>query len=161
MKRLKGKHSLLTKFLIVIIFNVSYGQTQSPAVNEIRKEIKKLEQLREELKKKIAENKKILKKIKDERKKLEEQKKKLEEEEKKITEKRYKKLAKVFEKAVDEDPELAAERISKLKDPVKAAYIIYNMKESKAGVLMNYIDPKMADKIVRIIAQIKKQNKGK
>ncbi len=149
------------KFLIVTIINVSYGQTPSPTTDEIKKEIKRLEQLRQELKKTIAENKKILEKIKEERKKLEKEKKELEEIEKKITEKRYKKLAKVFEKAVDEDPELAAERISKMKDPVKAAYIIYNMKESKAGVLMDYIDPKMADRIVRILAQIRKQKGNK
>ncbi|MBK3332457.1 hypothetical protein GWK41_05200 [Persephonella atlantica] len=160
-KNLKWKHSLLTKALIGIISLVSFSfgetKTPSPAVSELQKEIIRLEKLREELKKTIAENKKILEKIEAERKRLEEEKKKLKEIEKKITEERYKKLAKVFEKAVDEDPELAAERMSKMKDPVKAAYIIYNMKESKAGVLMDYIDPKMADKIVRILTQLKKQ----
>ncbi|WP_457639060.1 hypothetical protein [Persephonella sp.] len=149
--------------LFFIFFYAVYAEpaTDSPAKLEIQREIQRLEKLRKEVKQLIQKNEKLLSKIEEERKKLEEEKKKLEELEKKIQSDRYKKLAKVFEKAVDEDPELAAERISKMKDPVKAAYIIYNMKESKAGILMDYVDPKMADKIVRIIAQIKKSQENK
>ncbi len=146
-------------FLILIYASEGEPETKSPSKLEIEREIEKLEKLREEIKSLISKNQEILKKIETEKKKLAEERKKLIEETKKIQKDRYKKLAKVFEKAVDEDPELAAERISKIKDPVKAAYIIYNMKESKAGILMDYIDPKMADKIVKIISQIKNQKK--
>ncbi len=132
-------------------------KSSNPPKTEIEKEIKRLEQLREEIKKLIAKNQQILNQIKEERKKLQQEKKKLEEFQKKLQSEKYKKLAKVFEKAVDEDPELAAERISKIKDPKEAAYILFNMKESKAGVLMDYIDPTVADKIVRILTNLKSQ----
>jgi len=155
MKFLTGTVSLL------FFVTVSKGEpeTKSPSKLEIQREIQRLEKLREEIKALISKNQEILEKIESEKKKLAEERKKLLEETKKIQNERYKKLAKVFEKAVDEDPELAAERMSKIKDPVKAAYILYNMKESKAGILMDYIDPKMADKIVKIISQIKNQKK--
>jgi flagellar motility protein MotE (MotC chaperone) len=155
MRFLTGSISLL------LLFSISKGETDtvSPSKLEINREIQRLEKLREEIKKLISENRKLMKKIQEEKKKLAEEKKKFEEEIKKIEKERYKKLAKVFEKAVDEDPELAAERISKM-DPVKAAYIVYNMKESKAGVLMDYVDPKQASKIVKIISQLKKANKN-
>ncbi len=146
-------------FLLIISVSKGEPETKSPSKLEIEREIKRLEKLREEIKSLISKNQEILKKIETEKKKVAEERKKLIEETKKIQKDRYKKLAKVFEKAVDEDPELAAERISKIKDPVKAAYIIYNMKESKAGILMDYIDPKMADRIVKIISQIKNKEK--
>lgn len=146
-------------FLLLISTSKGEPETKSPTRLELEREIKRLEKLREEIKNLILKNQQVLKKIEQEKKKLAEERKKLIEETEKIQKERYKKLAKVFEKAVDEDPELAAERISKLKDPVKAAYIIYNMKESKAGILMDYIDPKMADKIVKIISQIKNHEK--
>jgi len=157
MKSLIGSVSFC--ILLLISFPVK-AENKSPAETELQREIQRLEKLRREIKQMIQKNEKLLSRIKEERKKIEEEKKQLEELEKKMKAERYKKLAKVFEKAVDEDPELAAERISKMKDPTKAAYIIYNMKESKAGILMDYIEPKMADKIVRIIAQLKKK-KGK
>ncbi len=156
----------MMKFLIgtislFFLVSTSKGEpeTKSPSKLELEREIRRLEKLREEIKSLISKNQEILKKIEQEKKEVAEERKKLIEETKKIQKERYKKLAKVFEKAVDEDPELAAERISKIKDPVKAAYIIYNMKETKAGILMDYIDPKMADKIVKIISQIKNQEK--
>jgi len=145
---------------VLIILTSSFGENNpSPPKNELNKEIEKLEKLRKEIKKLIEKNRQILTRIEEEKKLLEKEKKELEKLKKEMISQRYKKLAKVFEKAVDEDPELAAERISKMKNPQKAAYIIYNMKESKAGILMDYIDPKMADEIVRVIVQIKKQNK--
>ncbi|WP_029521947.1 hypothetical protein [Persephonella sp. KM09-Lau-8] len=130
-------------------------KSSNPPKTEIEKEIRRLEQLREEIKKLIAKNQQILNQIKEERKKLQQEKKELEEFQKKLQSEKYKKLAKVFEKAVDEDPELAAERISKIKDPKEAAYILFNMKESKAGILMDYMDPTVADKIVRILTNLK------
>ncbi|SNZ08076.1 hypothetical protein SAMN06265182_1147 [Persephonella hydrogeniphila] len=152
---------LIGNVSLLLLFSIAKGETNtvSPSKLEIDREIKRLEKLREEIKNLISKNQKLLKKIEEEKKKLAEERKKFEEELKKIEKERYKKLAKVFEKAVDEDPELAAERISKM-DPVKAAYIVYNMKESKAGVLMDYVDPKQASKIVKIISQIKKRNKN-
>ncbi|NPA13527.1 MAG: hypothetical protein GXO45_06040 [Aquificae bacterium] len=147
--------------MTIIFFYVSYAQNQSPAKSEIQKEIKRLEKLREEVKALIQKNQKILAQIREERERLEKERKRLEELEKKIKSERYKKLAKVFEKAVDEDPELAAERISKMEDPTEAAYIIYNMKESKAGILLDYVDPKMADKIVRVLTKLRKKEQEK
>ena len=155
MRFLTGIISLL---ILYFTSNAEPSKTPSPSKLEIEREIKKLEDLRNEIRNLIKQNEKILIKIKEERKKLTEEKKQLEKFEKKLKEERYKKLAKVFEKAVDEDPELAAERISNIKDPIEAAYIIYNMKESKAGILMDYVDPKMADKIVRIIAKLRKKS---
>jgi flagellar motility protein MotE (MotC chaperone) len=57
------------------------------------------------------------------------------------------------------DPELAGQKISKFTDPKEAAYIIYNMKERKAGAVMNYIDPEVVDKIVKILTDIKLKGK--
>ena len=152
-------------FILAVAFaqentKVSLQKNSNPPKKEIDKEIKRLQKLRDEIKKLIAKNQQILNQIKEERKKLQQEKKELEEFQKKLQAEKYKKLAKVFEKAVDEDPELAAERISKIKDPKETAYIIFNMKESKAGVLMDYIDPKVADKIVRILSSLKKQNQS-
>ncbi|WP_029521017.1 hypothetical protein [Persephonella sp. IF05-L8] len=157
---------LTVSISFLFIFFIGFAQentknipqkNSNPPKTEIEKEIKRLEQLREEIKKLIAKNQKLLNQIREERKKLQQEKKELEEFQKKLQSEKYKKLAKVFEKAVDEDPELAAERISKIKDPKEAAYILFNMKESKAGILMDYIDPKVADKIVRILTNLKNQ----
>jgi len=46
-----------------------------------------------------------------------------------------------------------------MKDPKKAAYIIYNMKPRLAGEVMNYVDPEMVDKIVKILTDLKKKKK--
>ncbi len=123
---------------------------------EIKIEIEKLRKLRVEVEKKIKEDEKLLQKIKEERKKLKKEREAFEKYIKLVESERYKKLAKVFEKM---DPELAGEKISKMKDPKIAAYIIYNMKERKAGEVLNYVDPKMVDKITKILTDIKRKLK--
>jgi len=122
--------------------------------NEIAFEIEKLKKIREEVEKKIKEDKKILQQIKQEREKLKQEREDFEKYIKQVENERYKKLAKVFEKM---EPELAGEKISKIKNPKVAAYIIYNMKERKAGEVMNYVDPKMVNKIVKILTDLKNQ----
>jgi len=123
--------------------------------DEISIELEKLKKIREEVEKKIEEDKKILQKIKEEREKLKKEREDFERYIKQVESERYKKLAKVFEKM---EPELAGEKISKMKNPKTAAYIIYNMKERKAGEVMNYVDPKMVNKILKILTQLKKSN---
>jgi len=125
-------------------------------VKEAKKEIEKLEKLKAEVEKLLEEKKKILQQIKEEREKLRKEREALEKLIKEAKAERYKKLAKVFEKM---DPELAGQKISKFTDPKEAAYIIYNMKERKAGAVMNYIDPEVVDKIVKILTDIKLKGK--
>ncbi|WP_457642232.1 hypothetical protein [Persephonella sp.] len=152
------RHLLITgiSFFVVLSY-MSFGkESTSPRKEEIQKEIEKLTKLREEIKKLIEEKKAILKQIKEEEKKLEEKKKEISKLVKKAEEDRYKRLAKVFEKM---DPEMAGEKISKMTDPKKAAYIIYNMKERLAGEVMNYINPEMVDKIIKILTELKKTKK--
>ncbi len=131
-------------------------QLSSVYKEEIKIEIEKLKKLRKEVEKKIEEDKKILEKIKEERKKLQKEREEFEKYIKQVEAERYKKLAKIFEKM---DPELAGEKISKMKDPKTAAFIIYNMKDRKAGEVMNYVDPAMVNKITRIITDIKRSKK--
>ncbi len=123
---------------------------------EIKIEIEKLKKLRIEVEKKIKEDQELLKKIKEEREKLKKEREEFEKYIKQVESERYKKLAKVFEKM---DPELAGDKLSKMKDPKIAAYIIYNMKDRKAGEVLNYVDPKMVDKITKILTDIKRKNK--
>ena len=56
------------------------------------------------------------------------------------------------------EPEIAGEKISNMEDPKKAAYIIYNMKESKAGEVLNYVSPDMVNQITKILTQLKKED---
>ncbi len=123
---------------------------------EIKIEIEKLKKLRIEVEKKIKEDQELLQKIKEEREKLRKEREEFEKYIKQVESERYKKLAKVFEKM---DPELAGDKLSKMKDPKIAAYIIYNMKDRKAGEVLNYVDPKMVDKITKILTDIKRKNK--
>ncbi|ACO04596.1 MULTISPECIES: hypothetical protein [Persephonella] len=125
---------------------------------EIQKEIERLSKLREEIRKLLEEKKKILKQIEEREKALIKREENIKKILKKAEEDRYKKLAKVFEKM---DPEMAGEKISKMTDPVKAAYIIYNMKDRLAGEVMNYVDPEMVDKITKILTDLKKIKKSK
>jgi len=122
-------------------------------VKEAKKEIEKLEKLKAEVEKLLEEKRKILQQIKEERERLKKERENLEKLINEVKAERYKKLAKVFEKM---DPEMAGQKISKFTDPKEAAYIIYNMKERKAGAVMNYIDPQVVDKIVKILTDIKK-----
>ena len=123
---------------------------------EARKEIEKLEKLKAEVEALLEEKRKVLHEIREEREKLKKEREALEKLIKEVEAERYKELAKVFEKM---DPELAGQKLSKLTDPKEAAYIIYNMKERKAGQVMNYVDPEMVDRIVRILTDIKFKNK--
>ncbi len=142
------------RFLPVVVAVLFSFQVQAQEVErqEARKEILKLEELRKEIKSLIEEKKRLLEEIKKEREALKREKEELIRLQKKMEGERYKKLAKVFEKM---DPELAGQKISKLSDPKEAAYIIYNMKERKAGEVLNYVDPEMVNKIVKILATVK------
>ncbi|WP_456402965.1 hypothetical protein [Persephonella sp.] len=139
-----------------ILLSVSSAENTKPEMEEIQKEIKRLEKLRSEIRSLLDEKRKILKDIEEKEKALKEKENKIKELAKKVEEDRYKKLAKVFEKM---DPEMAGEKISKMSDPKKAAYIIYNMKERLAGEVMNYVDPIMVDKITKILTDLRKVKK--
>ncbi len=146
------------KFLLAAILILLNVQVQAQVVEkqEARKEIVKLEKLRKEIKSLIEEKKRLLEKIREEREALRKEKEELIKLQKRMESERYKKLAKVFEKM---DPELAGQKISKLSNPKEAAYIIYNMKERKAGEVLNYVDPEMVNKIVKILATVKTKEK--
>ncbi|RUM48465.1 MAG: hypothetical protein DSY47_05365 [Hydrogenothermus sp.] len=145
------------RFLVVSLMTISlsvFGQTEK---KEIEKEIQKLQKLRDEIKQLIQKNEKTLEKIKKQREELAKEKQQLEKLKKEIIDERYKKLAKVFEKM---EPELAGEKISNMEDPKKAAYIIYNMKESKAGAVLDNTSPDMVNQIVQILTELKKKEKN-
>ena len=149
------------KSTILRIFIISnllffFSEAQQVEKKEIQKEIKRLEKLKKEVSNLIQENKKLLAEIKKNKEELEKEKKAFEEYKKQVEAERYKKLAKVFEKM---ESELAGEKISKMEDPKKAAYILYNIKERKAGDILNYVDPKMVSKIVKILTELKSSKK--
>ncbi len=123
---------------------------------EIQKELAKLQQLKNYIDTKIAQDQKLLKQIREEKAFLQQLKKSLEEERKKINTERYKKLAKDFENM---DPEYAGEKLSKMENPTIAAYILYNMNPRKAGEALNYVDPKVLSKISQILIKLKKHEK--
>ncbi|WP_457622314.1 MotE family protein [Persephonella sp.] len=148
---------LIVGVSIILVYTVHSAESKDPEKIEIQKEIERLTKLREEIKKLLEEKKKILKQIEEKEKALAEKEENIKKVLKKAEEDRYKKLAKVFEKM---DPEMAGDKISKMTDPVKAAYIIYNMKERLAGEVMNYVDPEMVDKITRILTDLKKDKKS-
>lgn len=151
---LKG---LLTKFVVIatlsdlLVIQV-FAQEKAFECKEIKTEIEKLEKLKLEVEQLLKKNEATLEKIKEEQAKLEKEKQSLLELEKKIEDKRYKKLAEVFSKM---EPELAGQKISAMTDPKKAAFILYNMKSRKAGEILNYVDPKMVNKIVKILTTIR------
>ena len=122
---------------------------------EIEIEIKRLIDLKKVVEAKIDENRKILKEIKEEQKKLNKAKEDLQKLQKELNKERFKKLAKAFEGM---DPEMAGEKLSKLQSPVKAAYILYNMKSKSAGETLNFVDPKRVSEIVKILTDLKKKN---
>ena len=119
---------------------------------EIEKEIQRLEKTEGIVKKEIDKNENLLKKIEKEKKELSEQKDNLKKMVEDIKKTRYKNLAKAFEAM---DPEMAGEKISKMDDPKKAAYILYNMKARKAGAVLNNVDPKRVSQIVKILTDLK------
>lgn len=124
---------------------------------ESKTEIERLKELQREVEKEIKEKEELLKKIEKAKRELKREREELEKRVEEVEEERYKRLAQVFEKM---DPELAGQKISALSDPKEAAYIIYNMKPRKAGEVMNYVDPKMVNKIVKVLTQIKNPSSG-
>ncbi len=105
------------------------------------------------LKKELERNKAILAKIEKEKKALQDLNQTLAKQIEQIKSTRYKKLAKDFESM---DPEYAGEKLSKLKDPKIAAFILYNMNPRKAGEALNYVEPKMVSRITSILTQLEK-----
>lgn len=129
------------------------AQTQQ---RELTTEIRKLTELQVQLRNKIDENRKIVARLQQEREALKTEKAAFE---KMIADEknaRYQALAKVFEKM---EPELAGEKITKIKDPRHAALIIHNMKTRSAGAVMNYVDARRASTIVSILTDIKRPGK--
>jgi len=143
---------LITVGLVLNLYGFVFAQAD---VKEIKKEVDKLKKLRNEVKSLIEKNEQILKKIEKEREKLKEDRKAFEDYVNQVKNERYKKLAKMFEKM---EPELAGEKISNMEDPKKAAYIIYNMKESKAGEVLNYVSADMVNQITKILTELKKNS---
>ncbi len=141
---------LIIGILTVSLFSISFSQVEK---KEVDKEIQRLTKLKKEVQKLIQKNNQLLAKLKEEEKILDNKRKSFEDYVKEVEKGRYKKLAKVFEKM---DPELAGEKLSKIKDPRRAAYIVYNMKERSAGAALNYVDPDRVSEIVRILTEIKK-----
>ncbi|WP_456455811.1 MotE family protein [Thermovibrio sp.] len=149
---MKGKFTaLFTALIIAVVGNNSFSQ-ELLTEKEVKTEIERLKELQKEVEKEIKSKEELLKKIEEEREKLKKEREELEKRVEEVKAERYKKLAQVFEKM---DPELAGQKISALTDPKEAAYIIYNMKPRKAGEVMNYVNPQMVDKIVKILTQIK------
>ena len=125
---------------------------------ELQKEFAKLQQLRQEIERKIAYNKKILTQIQQATQELKDLNQTINQQIEQIKNERFKKLAKDFESM---DPEYAGEKLSKMSDPAIAAYILFNMNPRKAGEALNYVDPKMLDKITSILTKLKKNAKKK
>lgn len=147
---------LLVNFLIAnILSSPLFAQAEK---KEIEIEIKRLESLKKEVEEKIRKNEELLEKIKQEQEKLEIARKNLEKIQKELNKERFKKLAKAFEGM---EPEMAGEKLSKLDDPAKAAYILYNMKAKSAGEALNFVDPKRVSEIVKILTELKKENEKK
>ncbi|BAF69751.1 hypothetical protein [Nitratiruptor sp. SB155-2] len=142
----------LTVFILISTSSL-FAQTEK---KEIQKELEKLRTMQEILKKQIKEKKLLLEKIKEEETKLQRFKKMLDNQIKTIQSQHFKKLAKDFESM---DPEYAGEKLSKIKDPKIAAYILYNMKSKKAGEALNFIDPEALNKITVILTKLKNDKK--
>jgi len=143
---------LFVNFIIISFLSLnSFAQAEK---KEIEIEIKKLESLKKEVEEKIRKNEELLKKIKEEQEKLKITKENLKKLQKELNKERYKKLAKAFEGM---EPEMAGEKLSKLEDPAKAAYILYNMKAKSAGEALNFVDPKRVSEIVKILTDLKKK----
>ena len=134
-----------------IFLHPLFGQAEK---KEIEIEIKRLENLKKEIEKIFLKNQELLKKIEKEKKEIFEAKKNLEKIEKEIKKERFKKLAKDFEGM---EPEMAGEKLSKMDDAKKAAYILYNMKAKSAGEALNFVDAKRVSEIVKILTELKKK----
>ncbi len=137
---------------ILLLANLLLAQTEC---KEIESELKRLQNLRDQINAMLKQNTQILDQIKQERASLERLKQKLAKEQEEIKKDRYKKLAKDF---ANMDPEAAGDKLSKL-DPKIAAYILLNMNSRKAGEALNYTDPVMVSKITKILTELKKNAK--
>ncbi len=137
--------------LISLLFPNALGQEQVEK-KETQKEIEKLLALKKEVESLIEKNSELLKKIEEEKAALKKEREEFQKEIQEVQSERYKKLAQMFSKM---DPEMAGQKISAMTDPKEAAYILYNMKSRVAGEILNYVDPKMVDQIVKILTNIK------
>jgi len=137
--------------LISLLFPNALGQEQVEK-KETQKEIERLLSLKKQVESLIEKNRELLKKIEEERAALKREREEFQKEVQKVQSERYKKLSQMFSKM---DPEMAGQKISAMTDPKEAAYILYNMKSRVAGEILNYVDPKMVDKIVKILTNIK------
>lgn len=141
----------LVAVLVLSFLSPAFGQEQV-AKKEVQKEIQKLLELKKQLESLLEEKQELLKRIEEEREKLKEEKEEFQREVQEVQSDRYKKLAEIFSKM---DPEMAGQKISAMSDPKEAAYILYNMKSRIAGEVMNYVDPKMVNRIVNILVNLK------
>jgi len=146
------KSSILVTALSLFLIKTDALPQDRATCKEIRAEIEKLTKLKELVESEIKKNQELLKKIEEERKILMKEKAELERRIGEIESQRYKKLAEMFSKM---DPELAGQKLSAISDPKEAAYILYNMKPRKAGEVLNYVDPKVVNEIVKILTEIK------
>lgn len=145
--------AIFAKFILLSFALSLFGDAQ---LREIQKELQKLQALRQQLQADISKNEKLLAKIEEEKKSLQDLNASINEQIKQIQSERFKKLAKDFESM---DPEYAGEKLSKMKDPTIAAYILFNMNSRKAGEALNYVDPDMLSRITAILTKLKKNGK--
>jgi len=144
------------RFLVVVLtislsLSTALGQEQIEK-KEVQKEMQKLLSLKKEVELLLKQKRELLKKLEQEKAALRKAREEFQKEVQKVKSERYKKLAQMFSKM---DPEMAGQKISAMTDPKEAAYILYNMKSRVAGEILNYVDPKMVDKIVRILTNLK------
>ncbi len=145
--------AIYAKFILLSLALSLFGDAQ---LREIQKELQKLQALRQQLRADIAKNEELLAKIEEEKKSLQELNATINEQIQRIQSDRFKKLAKDFESM---DPEYAGEKLSKMKDPEIAAYILLNMNSRKAGEALNYVDPEMLSRITTILTKLKRNGK--
>ena len=144
------------RFLVVVLtislsLSTALGQEQIEK-KEVQKEMQKLLSLKKEVELLLKQKRELLKKLEQEKAALRKAREEFQKEVQKVKSERYKKLAQMFSKM---DPEMAGQKISAMTDPKEAAYILYNMKSRVAGEILNYVDPKMVDKIVKILTDLK------
>jgi len=151
-----------TVFILLVSFSAfncaeaESGTQASTQTREIENDIRRLSTLQERLTKTIEKNRALVTSLKKEREALAQESAAFEKRVADEKSSRYQSLAKVFEKM---EPELAGEKLSKIKDPKDAALIIYNMKTRLAGAAMNYVDPRRASSIVTILTDVKRTQK--
>lgn len=159
MRYLAASFIILASFFTHAALSAETGVKNTNSItqkSEIQKEIERLTALQEAIRSRMEKNRLLLDKVKKERAELDREKEWLSKEIEKAEQERYKKIAKVFEKM---EPEFAGEKITKISDPQKAAFIIFNMKARSAGAAMNYVEPERVSDIVKILTELKDQKK--